>query len=1055
MSIRFALPVAVALLAAGVAVVGTPAAEPDRVHRDGFARNSEVAWVRGDANVHSVEKANKIDDEHARNAGTAALIRIEANPAPGATSAEYVHYYYETPPAPVTADLAAGVYVKAFRGGVQLKARVVFPKEKDPANPNAPLTTLIPGDVYRDVQKWKQLTLGDVPTAVKNQLAPLTAKLGRAVDESGAYIDALVLNVFTGAGVSEVWVDDLSIGPVLPQPAGRGGKAALANRRKPPAVSFAGGEILIDMHDDDGERPFFMRAIRHTGVPLAVLDQARFNTVWFPTEVSDQVYEEAVRAKFFLVPTLPLPQTDWDPTRPRQADPAALEKDAELVARHFRKFLATDAVLMWDLGAGRTTDQVRRVARLAETVRTYDPRRPKAIDLWDGYGAYSNYVDAVGAHRWPLFTSLEMAGYKDWLTQRKALTGPGKLSWTWIQTHLPDWYLAQIHGDPACDTFPAPVGPHPEQLRLLVYLSLAAGYRGLGYWSDKFLSDATHGQDRLLEIALLNAEIELLEPILGSVPDSAAWVPTSHPNVFAAVLKGPKETLVLPVWLGGGTQFCPDFMAVNGLTVDVPGVPDGATAWQITAAGIDEVKDLKATNRGTRMVLPEFDTAAAVVLTTDVSARGRVVRWQENTRFKLARTAAYWARRQAWVQYEKAAATHKAILAAGGPCPPDVLDYFARAAGLIEEASKYTDNNQPDMAYVAARRALRPLRLVMREHWRQAVEKLDAPTASPFAVSFYSLPKHWELARQLAASRPAGNGLEHGGFELSEDAPKEGAAVSSLPGWIPRKQLLDNVSGIAAIVNTSSERVADPPIPPDPVRVGRYDRPGRPIPTSSSRKSVLPRPPLGRHCLRLFILANETDTPKALERSFVAVDSPAAEFAPGTWVRVSFWAKAPGGVYSSADGVVVYDTAGGEPLSVRLTYQAEWKQFHLYRQVPASGKIGVTFALTGLGEAFFDDVRIEPMIPGGAVAERPTVPGGALPPPLERRGDWTLPKPRPGEDDQRTLPFPRRFGKDGAEEPLPQPRPAPPPDKPKEKANALPNELPLPPVPTVPIGIKK
>jgi hypothetical protein len=1022
-----------------LAVAFAPVRADDRVHRDGFARNSDPAWEKGDANIHFDEKAHKIDDTHARAAGTAEYIKIEANPAPGAVSAEYAHYYYRTPPAPLSSDLTGSVYVKAFRGGVQLKARVVLPKEKDPNQPDQPLTTLVAGDTYRDVQKWRQLTLGDVQGGLKGQLAALTAKLGRAVDETDAYVDSLVLNVFTGPGVSEVWIDDLSIGPVLPETAAdrRAGRLAGAKgRRKPPAVSFSNGDILIDMHDDQGDRPFFMRAIRHTGVPLAVLEQARFNTVWFPNQVSDEVYEEAVRAKFFLVPSLPLPQADWDPARPNQASPAVLEKDAEVVAQHFRKFLASDAVLMWDLGAGRTTDQVRRVARLAETVRQYDPRRPKAIDLWDGYSAYSNYVDAVGAHRWPLFTSLELGQYRDWLTQRRRLTGPGKLSWTWVQTHLPEWYLGLVHGDPACASFPDPIGPHPEQIRILTYLALAAGYHGLGYWSDQFLSDRCHGQDRLLEIALLNAEVELLEPVLVNAQAEATFRPTDVPGVLAAVLRGPKETVVLPIWTGAGTQYCPDAMTAGALSVVVPLVPDGATAWRITAAGVEEIKDHKRVADGTKITIPEFDTTAAVVFTTDVSGKGRLVKWQENTRHKLARTAAYWARQQAWVQYTKTAATHKAILAAGGPDVPDALTYFDQARRQIEEASKYTDNNQPDMAYMAARRAQRPLRVLMHTHWKQAVQSLDVPTASPFAVSFYSLPKHWQLHRQMSASRPAGNALPHGGFELSDPAPPDGAAVSSLPGWIPRKQLLDEVNGLAAIVNTEAPNVQDPPPPPDLERVGRYDAAGRPIPTASSVKALAPRPTLGRHCLQLAVVPKKADeSPLALERSFLAVDSPAVEFAPGTWVRITFWAKVAD-TYSTADGVVVYDSVGGEPLAVRLISTPEWRRFHLYRQVPASGKIAVTFALTGMGLAFFDDVKIEPMLPAAAapasISARPPV----AVPTWQRGGVPTgtlAPKPLPTSEDTRKLPFPRDY--DPSRPDAPKPRP---------------NEFPLPPVPVVP-----
>ena len=1029
MPTRFALPAVVALLAVVVAVL--PSRADDRVHRDGFAKNSDVAWVRGDANIHFTEKANDISDVHARNAGTAAHIKIEANPAPGATSAEYVHYYYATPPAPVTADLLAAVYVKSVKAGVQVKARVVLPKERDPKNPDAPLTTLVGGDTYRDVQKWQVLRLGDIKGGLKGQLAALTAKLGRAVDETDAYVDHLVLNVYTGAGVSEVWIDDLEIGPVLAVAKAdkRGGKLAAAARKKPPAISFSGGDILIDMHDDQGDRPFFMRAVRHSGVPLGVLEQARFNTIWFPNPVADDVYEQAVRAKFFLVPSLPLPESDWDPTNPKQTDPAVLEKDAEAVAQHFRKFLASDAVVMWDLGSGRTSDQVRRVARLADTVRTYDPRRPRAIDLWDGYAAYSSYVDAVGAHRWPLFTSLEMGNYKDWLTQRRKLTGSGKLSWTWLQTHLPEWYLGLVHGDPKCVTFPDPIGPHPEQIRILTYLAVASGYRGLGYWSDQFLSDACHGQDRLLEIALLNAEMELLEPVLMAATDSAKWIPTTNPNVFAAVIRGAKETVVLPVWFGTGTQHCPDQMTASGLSFTVDIIPDGATAWEVTAGGVDEIKGLRRLANGTQVILPEFDTTAAIVFTTDVSAKGRIVRWQENTRHKLARTAAYWARQQAWVQYNKTAAVHKAILAAGGPDVDDALGYFKKAQTQIVEASKYTDNNQPDLAYTAARRALRPLRLLMHEHWRQATEKLDVPTASPFAVSFYSLPKHWELYRKMSCSRPGGNALEHGGFELNEAAPKDGAAVSSLPGWVRRSQVLDAVSAVAAIVNTDdkSKPIQDPPIVPEPPRLGRYEFTGRPIPTASGRKATLPKPDLGRHCLQLGIYAkpNEDGPPQALERSFLAVDSPSVEFPPGTWVRITFWAKVPYGVVSSADGAVVYDSVGGEGLAVRLNAVPEWKRFHLYRQMPESGKLSLTFAITGLGSAYFDDVKIEPMLPG-AVGVGPV---GRVPAAVP-----AAPKPQPPAEDLRTLPFPSPFD---------------PKKQPGEKQPPKANELPLPAVPVL------
>ena len=83
---------------------------------------------------------------------------------------------------------------------------------------------------------------------------------------------------------------------------------------------------------------------------------------------------------------------------------------------------------------------------------------------------------------------------------------------------------------------------------------------------------------------------------------------------------------------------------------------------------------------------------------------------------------------------------------------------------------------------------------------------------------------------------------------------------------------------------------------------------------------------------------------------------------PGAIVKISGWVKIPKAIAASADGALLYDGIGGEPLAVRLTDATGWQQFVLYREVPASGTVSVTLALTGIGIVYFDDVRIEPLL---------------------------------------------------------------------------------------------
>src|SRR5215471_2159623 len=101
---------------------GLVPARGEQIHRYGFGGKNTVL-VRGDANVRVEEKEHDISNQSFKSQPTSEHLKLTTDIAIGDSA--YIHYHYDTPPAPVNAALSAGVWVKATKTGVQLRARVV------------------------------------------------------------------------------------------------------------------------------------------------------------------------------------------------------------------------------------------------------------------------------------------------------------------------------------------------------------------------------------------------------------------------------------------------------------------------------------------------------------------------------------------------------------------------------------------------------------------------------------------------------------------------------------------------------------------------------------------------------------------------------------------------------------------------------------------------------------------------------------------------------------------------------------------------------------------
>jgi hypothetical protein len=222
--------------------------------------------------------------------------------------------------------------------------------------------------------------------------------------------------------------------------------------------------------------------------------------------------------------------------------------------------------------------------------------------------------------------------------------------------------------------------------------------------------------------------------------------------------------------------------------------------------------------------------------------------------------------------------------------------------------------NDQASAALCAERTVHWLSQIRRFHWQQVAQVFPASVASPYAVAFPALPLHWVMAARLQNVAPWSiNALPAGDFENLDHLRGTGWRNDSLAGGPAR-----------SAVELSTEA-----------------------------------PHGGQAALRLQAWPAEgQDPPTALESPPVQIRSAPVRVQVGQLVRLHGFVRVPQRIAASQDGLMIYDTLAGPALADRIPVTEGWREFVLYRAAPYGGDVALVFALTGLGEAYVDDVSI-------------------------------------------------------------------------------------------------
>lgn len=865
------------------------------------------------------------------------------------TNGSVIRLEHQLPRSVPIDDLALSIQYRSNRPGAILATRMVFPRQKNPATGEI-LTAWLRGDLYTKTGQWQTLTATARQDEIRERLTRLRAEFSTvSLDLHDAYLDRAILRIGLQAGTTELLIDDLRwTGYASPQsPISTVSAEVIGQRRS--NIQMRLDRLIVN------DRPALLRFAPHHDEDPQRLQELGLNAVWINDYTDSARVTQLGHAGIWSLATPPRGRVSGE-----DLDGTAVPSLEDFGPEY-------DGILGWYLGTRIPPGARKELTTQVRLIRAADrlTQRPIIGDIGGLERSYSRLLDGVGLTRHPLQTAFSLHDYRQFLTQKRRLLRPGTFVTTWVQTE------PEARGNTLPDPLPV---IEPELIRQLAWTGLSAGARGIGYWKRTSLDDQFPGaKERDLAIAITNQEIELLEPWLASwtvlehqriaIPiasrptesdqddlaslsevrkrrelakrertklQGAPRSPADDNNIVEmAIMTSPNGQLLIPLWYQKDAQFVPGQMATKNLDIVIPGVPDTATIWKVSTTGVSTVRRHLGST-GAKVTLENFDQFATLVVSTDPNW-GNILRNQINQ--ISDRNARLW--------YELATEKLRRIqrvdaeLQHMGHGVPDGPQLLARAREHLNLASQRLDSmsnasqavtqtsftgayaattSPPEFVRLQCQAALQSIRILQRIHWDAAVAERSSAIASPYTISFQTLPEHWRFIRRLGSTHFAGyeNSLPSGNFENTDTA----RMISS--GW---KNIQGDIEGVRAAAELAS---------------------------LGSR---------GGFALRLLAVPDTSaEIPVALEGIPIALETPPVTVTPGQIIHISGRIRLQARPAASIEGVTVTESLTGS--KVRWKKTRGWETFEIIREVTTQSDLRLRLTLHGLGEVLFDDLKI-------------------------------------------------------------------------------------------------
>jgi uncharacterized protein YqcC (DUF446 family) len=571
-----------------------------------------------------------------------------------------------------------------------------------------------------------------------------------------------------------------------------------------------------------------------------------------------------------------------------------------------------ERVLAWDLGQGLDGTHLQQVARIAQRIRRIPAAaRPLVCAPTDSFSAYQRHVDLVRLDWQPCFSSLSIT---DAVLQLQAAISQ-------LRRGAPYWVTISVQPGEALERqwqalvpgMAMPKAISLSQLRIAMHRALASGSRGIYFRSSRRLDGPTLSQQQeCRQLEQLNLELRLLEPwIAGADPPST--VTTDDPAIAAVSMRTARAQLVWIFRPGSDDQCVVAGVASQSVLLDLPGMPITYRPYLVDLSG---TRQLPSTRGRPRVPVVTRDPVTLVVLTDDPLA----VDYLKRTEYDVQHRWAMLNKMHAHSLFEQTRAVMDLL----------PLDQHQRSLWhqiRNESAQRLTKmeqlDDQDDHPAVAgmALEACRGLQQARWRTWKSTSDLFSSVTSSPLCISFETLPEHWKLV-QILQRRNWGENLLVAGNCEDLDAMRQS-------GW---RHFRGDQQDVESLVELSPED-----------------------------------PHGGQLCVKMKAWPVGANSPNVPLTAAAWIQTAPVDVHPGDQVRIHGWVKTTSELHDIGDGLLIYDSAGGTPLALRIHQADRWQPFVIYRGIDQSQGLTVTCALAGYGEIQLDDLSVK-VIPGTEVS---------------------------------------------------------------------------------------